>query len=1025
MDSTAKRYSLQCEQAEAQISAAHEELQRLKSQAQQERDAAREAVARERAGAVQIRQEAEQFVVSSQQANEQFRQSLLAEAQHGVASAQQSTVRANAEAQGLREELARRDREIERLQYLAAKPLASAYSRGVVDNTPPPLSARPCLGPGCNAVLPASGAVSCTVCRAELHDIVCARWHQFEDHEMEPNMGTVGPHIGTDRDPMHRGPKSTPCPREGCRSTLPSKNMIHCNMCGLYFHDHKCRLAHRLQSHGVDAAGKVQFVKPKPDNRGAVPEEHHIATPPGEFEETPEEEADRLVQDYPEMYEHLGDNPGHMTAKDCADLEEEEKLWESQKNLRVFIEAGQVAAINDDAMSAGPSASQVDAMVAKLPPRPKAASDAGSRASRASGSNVSKRDLKDLARDIVGGVASAIASAISGSGGPKAPAVITAAPTALEPPKTKTQTGSSDDKQEQTPNGREGGDKQPSGSGGAGGGAQGSGGSGDKDKDDKDGDDKDKGKDNSSPKDKAEPEKKPKKKKEKKGDPDDAGDGGDDGHDGGDEHGDDSSEDDDQGAPPRVARETPPTWSQAQGRIPYGSDGPSGGMFQINPDGTLTTRKEADKLIFKKFGDVLAYRECWNEMRRTVRFGAGNRSDVREWFDRVSDVEKWSFESLNDPGASYAVFDSKLFMGVLDCSPKLLASAIRKKEDEMLHENKDMSGLQAARMLVNWFATDKSSRILYDTRHLELLPYPGDPKLQEYLHDWGKLLIDQVKRPDKDLLETIFFAKIKDSEALRPYLDHYKLMPDGHADKCYRYLIESAERYVLENRLNNFTDKLLESVKVGHREERKNKHSKKEKAAMAAMAAQEEAHAGQCPFHLRYGCRDPTNCDRGKHDQQFKGTLKGKGKGKGGGKTSVATPGPTKGDTKGKGKDKDKSKAGKNQTTSTDPKLDPNATLAPDGRRPCYPFQHGKCNDPNCKLWHGKETPAMQKKRVEDEKKIKARKEQGAASETGGSASETGQKPKPKAKAKAKPKAKGKAKARAADVSGAAAGGGG
>ena len=130
-------------------------------------------------------------------------------------------------------------------------------------------------------------------------------------------------------------------------------------------------------------------------------------------------------------------------------------------------------------------------------------------------------------------------------------------------------------------------------------------------------------------------------------------------------------------------------------------------------------------------------------------------------------------------------------------------------------------------------------------------------------------------------------------------------------------------------------------------------------------------------------------------------------KGKGNGKPSPATPGPTKGDTKAKGKDKDKNKAGKNQTAPPDPKLDPNATLAPDGRRPCYPFQHGKCNDPNCKLWHGKETPAMQKKRVEDEKKIKARKEQ-AVTDTGGSGSESGQKTKANAKAKAKTKSKPK-----------------
>ena len=85
------------------------------------------------------------------------------------------------------------------------------------------------------------------------------------------------------------------------------------------------------------------------------------------------------------------------------------------------------------------------------------------------------------------------------------------------------------------------------------------------------------------------------------------------------------------------------------------------------------------------------------------------------------------------------------------------------------------------------------------------------------------------------------------------------------------------------------------------------------------------------------------------------------------------------------------------------------------GRFLCYDYVHGRCNKGDaCKRYHGPETPAMQKKRLIDEKKMKEAAEsgrKGTQSEVEADDESAKKPPKtgPKAKAKTKAKAKGKA----------------
>ena len=117
------------------------------------------------------------------------------------------------------------------------------------------------------------------------------------------------------------------------------------------------------------------------------------------------------------------------------------------------------------------------------------------------------------------------------------------------------------------------------------------------------------------------------------------------------------------------------------------------------------------------------------------------------------------------------------------------------------------------------------------------------------------------------------------------------------------------------------------------------------------------------------GCNWPDTCKLGRHDPEFKG--KGtKGGGKGGDKGNAK--GKAKGDkSKGKPDGKAGGKGGDPKTTGNPAKLPDDALVDSEGKSLFYALIHGKCNGPSkCDRYHGPETPAMQKKRLTDEKRM-------------------------------------------------------
>ena len=177
----------------------------------------------------------------------------------------------------------------------------------------------------------------------------------------------------------------------------------------------------------------------------------------------------------------------------------------------------------------------------------------------------------------------------------------------------------------------------------------------------------------------------------------------------------------------------------------------------------------------------------------------------------------------------------------------------------------------------------------------------------------------------------------------------------------------------------------------------------------------------QCPFWISTaGCRDPSQCQKGRHDPAWKG-IKDRKLGKGGDPASPIAGQPGKGDKGGKGKGKadekgakgDRKKANgntpnpKSQARPTGPphkKLADDAITDLNGKPLCYAFMNAKCWDPCPKgKYHGTPTPAMFEKMKRDQEKLSRKRASGEeATQSDADSGTEGQTPKAKAKAKTK-----------------------
>ena len=166
-------------------------------------------------------------------------------------------------------------------------------------------------------------------------------------------------------------------------------------------------------------------------------------------------------------------------------------------------------------------------------------------------------------------------------------------------------------------------------------------------------------------------------------------------------------------------------------------------MFDLEPNGDCVTRKEADKLVFQKFDGVMSFRDRWVEIRREVLHKSGRKALATAWFDQIKDVKGVTFEELGASGSVFEQYDAKLLDAVLKAADKNLFRELRREEDLLMNQGKDLTGRQALRIAYKSFTLNEVQEELFNVTHLQQIPYSGDDHMEEFLDIWIRVVNDQ------------------------------------------------------------------------------------------------------------------------------------------------------------------------------------------------------------------------------------------------------------------------------------------
>ena len=90
--------------------------------------------------------------------------------------------------------------------------------------------------------------------------------------------------------------------------------------------------------------------------------------------------------------------------------------------------------------------------------------------------------------------------------------------------------------------------------------------------------------------------------------------------------------------------------------------------------------------------------------------------------------------------------------------------------------------------------------------------YSGDARMSQFKYSWDNMirnLRSNILRQEPKTVEYIFHKLLKNSDALRPYLQYYERLRDDHPDRTYTFLSEMVDKAIREERHRRNQEELV------------------------------------------------------------------------------------------------------------------------------------------------------------------------------------------------------------------------
>ena len=187
------------------------------------------------------------------------------------------------------------------------------------------------------------------------------------------------------------------------------------------------------------------------------------------------------------------------------------------------------------------------------------------------------------------------------------------------------------------------------------------------------------------------------------------------------------------------------------------------------------------------------------------------------WITHV-EQDATTFEELGNVLPQWVSLDAKIRVAMTRHTTgshaeqhKELVSNLTRRRDELKRASMptQISGRQLLWIVRHYFQIHEKERVQYELSALIQLEYPGDSQMGPF-----KDRLDHMFRhcrtnlSDRDK-EGILVAKLRKSEELKPHLEYYDRMPEGHADRSFTWVSQLIDQVIADKRRRRNTESLI------------------------------------------------------------------------------------------------------------------------------------------------------------------------------------------------------------------------
>ena len=274
---------------------------------------------------------------------------------------------------------------------------------------------------------------------------------------------------------------------------------------------------------------------------------------------------------------------------------------------------------------------------------------------------------------------------------------------------------------------------------------------------------------------------------------------------GGDDGGDDDDDD--------------PGWGQRR-PTPQRRDDPADGAMP-----NAYRKREGEEIKTPPLPRTAADLQLWlDSVANAVTACAVNPETSFEWIARTEDDDV-GFDELGVTIPEFVSLDAKLRAALTKNAAstdndKQLVNTILAKSEELKRAmpRRQIKGRQIVLLIRQFFEVKEDRRIQYEVTNLLDVTYSGDARMSQFKHSWDNMVRNlrcNILVQEPKTLEHIFYKVLKNSDALRPYLQYYDRLRDDHPDRTYTFLSEMVDKAIREERHRKNQEALIISASGG------------------------------------------------------------------------------------------------------------------------------------------------------------------------------------------------------------------